>query len=183
MTASLGKSIAQTETSMFVFLAETHKQSQNMFKRLRALASSVGTSEASTASIQHEAREIKAWFNHIWREHHIDEETYVFPHLMGLKDEKLVAQAKQLVQEHVWLEETWVELEPLLSAAVKGESWLDPKEFFYAVELFEQLYADHSQLEDEVIYPAAIPLVESHRAKQVGHQMTQRRTLRVALKR
>ena len=183
MTASLGESIAQTETSMFVFLAETHKQSQTMFKRLRALASSVGTSEASTASIQHEAREIKAWFNHIWREHHIDEETYVFPHLMGLKDEKLVAQAKQLVQEHMWLEETWVELEPLLSASVNGESWLDPKEFFYAVELFEQLYAEHLQLEEDVVYPAAIPLVENRHAKHVGHQMTERRVQRVALRR
>ena len=61
----------------------------------------------------------------------------------------------RLQQDHGWLEEDWLELEPQLEAVANGYSWYDIDTLRAALPIFEQLYRDHIALEESLIYPEA----------------------------
>ncbi|EHR71473.1 hypothetical protein BurJ1DRAFT_2644 [Burkholderiales bacterium JOSHI_001] len=101
------------------------------------------------------AADICAFFVETARQHHADEERAVFPALFASGDAEMRAHVERLQQDHGWLEEDWIELEPQLQAVAQGYSWYDIDELSHAVDVFVNLYREHIALEESMIYPAA----------------------------
>lgn len=104
---------------------------------------------------RHLGRHICKFFNEHARQHHADEERLVFPALLATRDPELVPHVLRLQQDHGWLEEDWLELEPQLQAVAEGYSWYDIDVLKQALPIFELLYREHIALEESLIYPAA----------------------------
>lgn len=101
------------------------------------------------------AASIVKFFNENGRQHHIDEERLIFPGLLASGDTELVQHVQRLQQDHGWLEEDWLELEPQLEAISKGYSWYELPALQAALPVFKALYLDHIDLEETLIYPEA----------------------------
>lgn len=101
------------------------------------------------------ARAICAFFSEHARAHHAAEEAQVFPPLLRDGDAELVQHIERLQQDHGWLEEDWIELEPQLQAVAEGYSWYDLDELRHGVQVFSALYSEHIALEESLIYPLA----------------------------
>ena len=95
------------------------------------------------------------FFSETARAHHADEERVVFPGLLRSDDAVLVQHVQRLQQDHGWLEEDWLELEPQLEAVSMGYSWYDMGLLRAALPVFKALYLDHIDLEETLIYPEA----------------------------
>jgi hemerythrin-like domain-containing protein len=108
-----------------------------------------------TDAVRSEARRVCRFFNTNAREHHAAEERLVFPNLLKSSDTVLVQHVIRLQQDHGWLEEDWLEIEPQLEAVAHGYSWYDIDTLRAALPVFEQLYRDHVALEESLIYPEA----------------------------
>jgi len=101
------------------------------------------------------AGEVVRFFNQSARQHHADEEKHVFPGLLTSGDALLVQHVQRLQQDHGWLEEDWLTLEPPLNAIAEGYSWYDLDMLRQALPVFAELYQDHIDLEESLIYPEA----------------------------
>ncbi len=101
------------------------------------------------------AADIVKFFNENGRQHHIDEEHMIFPGLLASGDAELMQHVQRLQQDHGWLEEDWLELEPQLEAISKGYSWYQLDGLRAALPVFKALYLDHIDLEESLIYPEA----------------------------
>jgi hemerythrin-like domain-containing protein len=130
---------------------------REVMRALAALARLIERLERDgiTEVVRTEARQVCRFFNVHAREHHAAEERLVFPTLLKSSDATLVAHIVRLQQDHGWLEEDWLELEPQLEAVANGYSWYDIDMLRHALPVFEQLYRDHIALEESLIYPAA----------------------------
>ena len=107
------------------------------------------------AVAQASAKEIYRFFGDSARQHHADEEQFVFPPLLGSDNAELVQHVQRLQQDHGWLEEDWLELAPQIEAIAKGYSWYDLATLRSALPIFTELYHDHIALEESLIYPEA----------------------------
>jgi hypothetical protein len=95
--------------------------------------------------------------------------------LLSNQDPQVVDVAKHLTQDHGWLEQTWLEIDPSLEAAALGNQWFDTMELHHAVDVFLALYQDHMVLEETRAYPHARErLLEQHSAG-MGREMARRR--------
>ena len=101
------------------------------------------------------AREICSFFDGAARAHHQAEEQFVFPGLLSSGDAALVQHVQRLQQDHGWLEEDWLELQPQLKAVSEGYSWYDIDALRAAIPIFTGLYRDHIALEEDIVYPAS----------------------------
>lgn len=138
----------------FEALDRTHREVMQVlerFDRLLAHLDENGADEVARAS----AAEIAAFFNGHAREHHADEERLVFPGLLVSGDATLVQHVLRLQQDHGWLEEDWLELEPQIDAIARGYNWWDLGLLRAALPIFAALYHDHIALEESLIYPEA----------------------------
>ncbi|MFZ4479826.1 MAG: hemerythrin domain-containing protein [Rhodoferax sp.] len=106
-------------------------------------------------SAQQQAGAIEAFFSGTSRQHHLDEETNVFPALLAGSDAELAALVRVLQQDHGWIEEDWLELAPQLRAIASGNNWIDSAEFQHNTEVFLALCRGHIELEEKMIYPEA----------------------------
>lgn len=111
--------------------------------------------EGVTPATRAAARKVCQFFKLHAREHHAAEERLVFPGLLRSADKELVQHIVRLQQDHGWLEEDWLEIEPQLEAVANGYTWYDIDTLRHALPVFEQLYRDHIALEESLIYPAA----------------------------
>ena len=111
--------------------------------------------EGLTHGTRQSARRICDFFTTHARAHHAAEERLVFPSLLSGSDAELVQHVLRLQQDHGWLEEDWLELEPHLQAIADGYNWYDLDLLRNALPVFEELYRDHIALEESLIYPEA----------------------------
>ena len=169
----------RTQIDLFDFLDETHRQLQRHLVLLRAVveASQVGDLDASGRK---QARQVLDFFNAEARQHHLDEENHIFPVLAASSDEALVAAARRLRQDHGWLEENWLHIEPAVAAMSAGNQWFDSAELQHALEVFEALYLDHLLLEESLAYPEAQKRLQAYDRAGMGREMAQRRSARHA---
>lgn len=96
---------------------------------------------------------IEAFFSGTSRQHHIEEETRVFPQLLAGGSAEVQALVRTLQQDHGWIEENWIALAPQLRAIATGSHWISEEEFLHAVEVFHDLCLGHIALEESVVYP------------------------------
>lgn len=101
------------------------------------------------------AGRIIQFFSTSAREHHAEEERVVFPPLLISPDETLVQHVQRLQQDHGWLEEDWLALAPQLEAVSQGYNWYDLDALRAGLVVFTELYLDHIDLEESLIYPEA----------------------------
>lgn len=135
-------------------LDRTHHQMLQVLTDLSKLIDHLenqGVDPAARASAQGICR----FFADTARQHHANEETLVFPLLVRQGDKDMIQHVLRLQQDHGWLEEDWLELEPQLQAVAQGYSWYELDGLRAGVGVFAALYQDHIALEESMIYPAA----------------------------
>jgi hemerythrin-like domain-containing protein len=138
----------------FEALDRTHRQVLEVLQQFDRLLEHVGDNgpdEVARASAAHIAK----FFAGHAREHHADEERIVFPPLLSSNDPQLVQAVQRLQQDHGWLEEDWLELEPQIDAIALGYDWYDLPTLRAALPIFTALYQEHIALEESMIYPEA----------------------------
>lgn len=84
--------------------------------------------------------------------HHEAEETRVFPALLAGHDPAVREEVQRLQQDHHWLEEDWLELEPHLRAVVGGYG---PEHLDFlrpALTEFTSLYREHLSAEEALLH-------------------------------
>ena len=94
----------------------------------------------------------------------------LFPALLACGDAELRAHVERLQQDHGWLEEDWIELAPQLQAVAQGYSWYDLDMLRAALPVFAQLYLDHIDLEESLIYPEAKRLMTQRSGAGSGRE-------------
>ncbi len=132
-----------------------HRQVRPTLDRLAALATRVENAPLGPEDCA-EACAIEAFFSGSMREHHLTEESGVFPALLASDDAELVTRVRTLMHDHGWIEQTWLEIAPQLRAVAQGHHWIDPAEFLHGAEVFLELCYEHAALE-ETILPARTP--------------------------
>jgi iron-sulfur cluster repair protein YtfE (RIC family) len=110
---------------------------------------------AADEPVKRLAREIISFFNGESRSHHAEEEHLVFPPILQGLDHRLIEKIRRLQQDHVWLEQDWLELGLQLDAIARGYNWYDREALRNGTSTFVALYLDHIDLEESIIYPQA----------------------------
>ncbi|MDP2416332.1 MAG: hemerythrin domain-containing protein [Hydrogenophaga sp.] len=170
--------VTHPSTAVFEFLDSTHREIQQQLKHLHALVDAI-ENDGLNAANREQARSVLAYFNSEARQHHLDEEKHIFPALLNSQNAELVQATEHLVQDHGWLEENWLQIEPSLEAATHGNQWFDTQELRHALEVFEALYLDHILLEESIAYPAAKQRLAQLDMAGVGREMAKRRALKL----
>lgn len=132
----------------------THRQMVEVLDELKALVDHL-EAEGVDAHARAVARKVCAFFSQHARQHHADEEQLIFPPLVRKNDPALNQHVLRLQQDHGWLEEDWLELEPQLQAVAEGYSWYEIDGLRHGVGVFTTLYLEHIALEESLIYPEA----------------------------
>ena len=101
------------------------------------------------------AARVRDFFDIHARAHHAEEERVVFPPLLASTDAELVHAVRRLQQDHGWLEQDWLEIEPQLDAIARGQATCDLALLRDALPIFRRLYEEHIALEEARVYPRA----------------------------
>jgi hemerythrin-like domain-containing protein len=136
----------------FEALDATHREVVRTLERLQQWVEQFDAQRIDDAT-RTTAAEICEFFDGSARAHHAAEEQHVFPSLLDSGNAALVQHVRRLQQDHGWLEEDWLELQPQLRAVVEGYNWYDLDFLRAAVPVFAELYRDHIALEENVVYP------------------------------
>ncbi len=144
-----------------------HRQVRPHLDRLAALASRVENAPLDQEDCA-EACAIEAFFSGSMREHHVTEESSVFPTLLASDDAELVTTVRTLMHDHGWIEQNWLEIAPQLRAIAQGNHWIDPAEFMHGAEIFLELCYGHAALEETVIPAHSQPAQAGAPAAQVA---------------
>lgn len=136
----------------FEALDATHHQVMQTLERLKLWVEELDTQGVTTAT-RATAADICKFFDGGARAHHAAEEQVVFPALLASGEATLVHHVHRLQQDHGWLEEDWLELQPQLRAVVEGYAWYDLDFLRAAIPVFTELYRDHIALEENIVYP------------------------------
>lgn len=158
----------------FVALDECHRQTLEAVAALEALAVAIEGNE-DTPALRKLAAQIAAFLSSTARTHHEDEERHVFPALRGSADPEIVHAVLRLTQDHGWLEEDWLQLEPHVQAFALGYGSCDLATLTFGVPIFAALYRDHIELEESLIYPEARAQMDSGARREMGREMAARR--------
>jgi len=129
---------------------ETHRQIDHVLTQMELLAQLL-PQPAKRAQVARLATHVCSFFNGPARAHHEAEETQVFPALLAGHDATVRAQVQRLQQDHNWIEEDWLELEPHLQAVARGyvpghTDFLRP-----ALAEFTSLYREHLAVEEALL--------------------------------
>ena len=165
--------------AVFEFLDATHRDIQQHIQQLHTLVDAIDNEGLNPAN-RGTAQRVLDFFNGEARQHHLDEEKHIFPALLASQDAQIVQAAERLVQDHGWLEENWLQIEPSIAAATHGNLWFDPAELRHALEVFEALYLDHILLEESLAYPEAKKRLQGLDTLGMGREMAKRRVMRQA---
>ena len=144
-------------------LEDCHRETLRMLGELNTLVARI-EQMGIDAHARHMAASVNRYFAQDLRQHHVDEETHVFPTLEDCGDPETVQAIARLKQDHTWLRADWRVLSPLVQALACGQSWVDIDALRDGVDVFCALSRDHIALEESLIYPQArIRMLESSR--------------------
>jgi len=138
----------------FEALDQTHREMMQTLGLLATLVERLNDHGVDDTGRQL-AGEICQFFDTTARAHHQAEEQFVFPGLLTSDDAELVQHVLRLQQDHGWLEEDWLELEPQLKAVAEGYNWYDLDMLRQTLPIYSELYRDHIALEESIVYPEA----------------------------
>jgi len=133
-------------------LDETHRHITQVLDQLNQLLELLPQPGMQAASARLAAQACR-YFSGPARAHHEAEETQVFPRLLAGASAELRAQVQRLQQDHNWLEEDWLELEPQLQAVAQGRGPVDLDFLHPALIEFTALYREHMAVEETLLHP------------------------------
>jgi iron-sulfur cluster repair protein YtfE (RIC family) len=155
-------------------LENCHRETMRMLEELEMLVARIDQVGIDTRARQM-ARAADHYFSEDLRQHHVDEETHVFPALAAGGDADTIQAVARLKQDHAWLRADWWLLSPLVRAIAAGQSWVDLDVLRDGVEVFGALARDHIALEESLIYPQArIRMLEASQ-REMRREMAARR--------
>jgi hemerythrin-like domain-containing protein len=160
------------DQTLFEFLDHTHTRINTHLNTLKVLVQCI-QEDRLQSSDKKELGRICHFFDTEVREHHLQEETMVFPSLIHSDDLRSVRIANQLFQDHGWLEENWIELGPMLRAIEDGQSWPIVSELVHGFDIFYLLNMEHMQLEESMAYPKARESLKKWRLEKSGRELHQ----------
>jgi len=135
-------------------LENCHRETLRMLSELAMLVSRIDKVGVDPRA-REMARTVSRYFGEDLRQHHLDEETHVFPTLASCGDPETEQAIARLKQDHAWLRADWRVLSPLIQGLASGQSWVDVDALRDGVEVFCALSRDHIALEESLIYPQA----------------------------
>ena len=118
----------------FVALDACHKEMLKACAKLEDLVATIDRSGVTPLE-QAAAAAIAEFYTATARPHHEDEERHVFPPLLASPDAALVHVVQRLQQDHGWLEEDWMELEPHVQSIATGYGYCDMDVLRQGVEI------------------------------------------------
>lgn len=176
-TPSAAKAIAATTDvagPLFEYLDQAH---QRIAEHLDLLAGVVQAAQrySFTEFERGQAQRVLTFFDREGRQHHLDEETHVFPGLKTSADAQVRHVAARLEQDHGWIEEDWLVLEPMLRQIAQDSVGLEWAEFDHAAHVYIDLVREHMAVEEQLAYPEARSHMMSDQADLAGREMARRR--------
>lgn len=154
----------------FEALDACHRQIVASLAQLAALVARLEQDPADP-QVRTVAGEIVEFFRTTVRQHHLDEERYVFPRLIDSDDPEIVHAVLRLKQDHHWMDVDWKELSPLLEAVAAGHSGYDIETLREGAAIFTLLSQEHIALEETCIYPEARARLQAAALHQTGREM------------
>ena len=124
------------------------------------------------------ARDVLRYFELAAPLHHQDEERHVFPRLAGDADAALTDAVARLRADHARMESLWAQLRPVLqdwAGEVAGAAPDEPARQVAAA--FVELYAQHLEVEETLIFPAARARMDDAGLQSMSLDMAQRRAV------
>lgn len=161
----------------FDVLDECHRQTLAALDELAGVVERLADGRADDQA-RAMARRVVQHFSTTARQHHEDEERHVFPKLSVLADAEMAQVLLRLQQDHRWIEQDWLELEPQLDAVASGQSWYDLDTLRESAQIFSALSFDHIDLEESAIYPQARESAGDRERLAMGREMAARRHAR-----
>jgi hemerythrin-like domain-containing protein len=160
--------------SAFGVLDECHRQTLAALAKLETIVARLeaGAADSETRAL---AGDVVRHFSTTARQHHADEEQHVFPKLAVSGDPAIEQAVLRLLQDHNWLEEDWMTLQPHLDAIACGQSWYDAAVLRDGCEIFAALSRDHIALEETCLYPEARARLRPEEQQEMGREMAARR--------
>ncbi|WP_428422138.1 hemerythrin domain-containing protein [Methylibium sp.] len=158
----------------FAVLDACHRSTLTVVGALEELVATIDR-DGITPAAQVSAAAIANFLSTTARAHHEDEELHVFPALLGSADAELVQTVLRLQQDHGWLEEDWLELEPHVQAIATGYGCCDLDTLRLGTTVFAALYRDHIDLEESIAYPQARAQISPAVRQEMGREMAARR--------
>ncbi|MFL6700551.1 MAG: hemerythrin domain-containing protein [Vitreoscilla sp.] len=168
--------LAKVEPGLDAFepLEHCHRETMRMLQELQMLVTRVDELGID-AQARRMARAADHYFSEDLRQHHVDEESHVFPALAACGDAETVQALARLKQDHAWLRADWHVLSPLVRALGGGQSWVDLDALRDGIEVFGTLARDHIALEESLIYPQARSRMLEASRREMRREMASRR--------
>jgi hemerythrin-like domain-containing protein len=157
----------------FAVLDDCHRRTLEAIDRLDSIIEHIES--GADAWLRALASDVVRHFSTTARQHHEDEERHVFPKLLANADAATEQRILALQQDHHWLEEDWLELEPHLDAIARGQNWYDVAFLRDGGAVFAALSRDHIAFEEAFLYPEARARTGAVEAKAMGREMAARR--------
>ena len=142
--------------SAFESVDATHREVIKLLSQLGQLVALLAEPDQQIAAARR-ARFACTFFNGKARQHHDEEETKIFPRLLESGDPQMREHVRRLQQDHNWIEEDWLELEPHLEAVAQGYAEGHEQFLRAALPEFTTLYHEHMALE-ESLFHGTVPL-------------------------
>jgi len=166
----LNNDLAPDFTDPLGLLSACHQRILGFCDLLEKVASHINANGVDEEAEQ-AAKKIHRYFSTSAKLHHLDEEQDLFP-LVVDHSQKITAMIREIEQEHVILDKSWNDLEPLLEKPTligKGHH------FSQQVELFCSAYRQHITKENEKILHVIKSLLSAEQLQELGSKMQQRR--------
>ena len=162
--------------SGFATLDACHRRALARVAELGALVAAIEASEI-TSAMRASAAAIAQFLGTEARRHHEDEERHIFPPLLAGGDARLVQTVLRLQQDHGWLEEDWLELEPHVQAIATGYGTCDVDTLREGTSILAALYEEHIALEESIAYPEARKRIRQADLDGMAREMLGRRRI------
>ncbi len=163
---------------MLVACHERVQRSLSLLGRLQQHLHDQGLDEVARQA----ARDVLRYFDLAAPLHHQDEELHVFPPLLAGPDATLHAVVRQLQQDHLHMEQAWAQARVVLQGVADGTpaAWqpLTPTQTAQ-LDQFASFYGQHIQMEEGVVYPAALAVVQGEALQAMSRDMAHRRGAKV----
>ena len=157
----------------FIALDACHRRLLAAAGALEELVEAIERNGVS-AAVSASAAAIAEFYATTAARHHEDEERHVFPALVESRNADLIRAVTRLQEDHVLLEESWLELEPHVLAIANGYG-ADLELLRDRAFVFAALHRDHIDLEESLAYPQARMRVDQEGRRAMGREMASRR--------
>jgi hemerythrin-like domain-containing protein len=162
-------------------LSDCHRRIEIFLRSLQAVANG----EAKLDDERRRALDLALrYFREAAPKHTADEEESLFPRLHGLADAEIkvaLAKVEELERDHREADALHRRVDELGSAWLEGNelSVDDLAQFRSAVARLGEIYPDHIEVEDRILFPAAARALSSGQKAEIAAEMALRRSVKL----